>query len=152
MPCQSCLAPVWNWPKYSVNHKSTEISAHRLLWMVIVFTEKLHPGVPQLLTKFPSHVHACMHAHKPLEGSEACLRVNSTLWVKLSSTNCWKDINTYGTPWKMHAWLYMLKNPQNQSVLHIQMHGKQSPFGKINNQNQHFSPNLGLYSIANGAN
>ena len=43
--------------------------------MVIVFTEKLYPSVPQLLTKFPSHVHACTHARKPLEGSEACLQV-----------------------------------------------------------------------------
>ena len=64
--------------KYSVNHKSTEISAHWLLWMEIVFTEKLHLGVPQLLTKFPSHVHACTHARKPLEGSEAYLQVSST--------------------------------------------------------------------------
>ena len=51
-----------------------------------------------LLTKLPSHV----HARKPLEGSEACLRVSSTLWVNFSPTDHLKDINTL---WNIHAWL-----------------------------------------------
>ena len=141
MLTHSCFAPVWNWPKYSVNHKSTESSAHRLLWMVIIFTEKLYHGVPQLLTKFSSHVHACTHARKPLEGSEACLQVSSTLWVKLSSTDRWKDIKTCGTLRYMDTWLYMLWNPQNQSVLNVQKHGnnlsKTLIFWKFHNQIHH---------------
>ena len=49
--------------------------------MGIVFTGNLHPGVHQLLTKFPINVHACKHACKPIEGFEACSHVSSTLWV-----------------------------------------------------------------------
>ena len=104
----SCFAPTWNRPKYCVNHKSTEISAHRLLWMVTVFTRNLHPRVPQLLTNFPSHVHACKHAHKTLEGFEACLLASFTLWVKLSLAVARPDSNTCGTQWNVSAWLYML--------------------------------------------
>ena len=110
------------------------------------FMVKLHPGVPQVLTKFPSY------ARKPLESSKACFWVRSTLWLELSLTNHWKDIKTCDTPWNMHEWLYVSWNSQNQSLLHVPMHGKQplkdTPFGKIHNQKQHFS----LDSIATDTN
>ena len=108
----------------------------------------------------------CKHTRKSLEGSEACLRVSPTLWVKLSSVVARLDAKTGGTWWNMRACLYnncdsedfptgrvyMLWNPNNHSVPYVQMHSKQPlrspPFGKNHNQNHTLSRKLGLASRA----